>query len=669
MLALKVVAGAALALNLTGGTHSVVSIVGAILGIAVLIALHEWGHYMACRLTGTRVETFSVGFGRRLFGWERVGDGPRRFTVGPRRIAAEDGGFDWRISLIPLGGYVKMAGEIGGDGTATSGLGAVRPPRADEYPSKSVPQRAFIAVAGVVMNALTAVAFFAVAYGVGYEDAPAAVGDVVPGGAAWKAGVRPGDRLRTYDGVRLRTYFDLREEVLLAPSGREAVLEVERDGAILPLKVTPTATGRGGLQAIGVLPPSTLSLTDGAGGSLAIGPFEAARVDGRPARGGLAVEALLGDAREAGRSAARVETERGALTFVLRAPPSGAEAAGPAIGPYRLGITAYQSLRVAALRPGGAAAALLRVGDEVVAADGEPVARRGALRHRARLARLEVRRGAPAEIVSIPLPAPLAGAEEVDAFFADVFFGDAAFGDAGGGAGKAGGPLRVEPSGALFADGVGPAGAAGLRPGDILHAVAGKKVSALADVIALGPTLTAAPVALEVETPGEGRRTLTVLPGRASPSALPGKAELVPAKETVPVDGVLDAAALGAKRTWSTVRNVFRTIARFISGDISFGDNVSGPLTIAQFSSSAASLGLSVYLAFLAFISVNLAVLNILPIPVLDGGTLMFLGYEAVRGRKPSDVAVGRLQTVGFLLLMLLMVFALRNDVKNLFGL
>ena len=106
---------------LPDGDHSVQSVVLAILGVGFLIFVHELGHFLACRLTKTRVETFSIGFGRRLFGWETI-EGQRRFTVGARRSRPTDG-TDVRIALIPLGGYVKMAGEIGGDGTATSGAG------------------------------------------------------------------------------------------------------------------------------------------------------------------------------------------------------------------------------------------------------------------------------------------------------------------------------------------------------------------------------------------------------------------------------------------------------------------------------------------------------------------------------------------------------------------
>ena len=141
------------------------------------------------------------------------------------------------------------------------------------------------------------------------------------------------------------------------------------------------------------------------------------------------------------------------------------------------------------------------------------------------------------------------------------------------------------------------------------------------------------------------------------------------AKERVDVGGVAGAAAAAFDRTRTEIGNIFRLIGRFFGGGVSFQKNISGPLTIANMSSQSASGGLATFLSFLAFISVNLCVLNFLPIPVLDGGQMLFLLIEKVRGgRRLSDGTIAKFQLVGFLLLMLLMVFALKNDVGNLFG-
>ena len=139
-----------LALNVSG-------ILMTAIGLGLLIFIHELGHYLACRVTGTRVEAFSIGFGPKLFGWRR-GD-----TV-------------YKLSLIPLGGYVKMAAENPGD--ANTGA-------PDEFPNKSYSQRLLIMSAGVIFNAILAFLLFAWAFGIGAPFLKPSVGNVLHGSAAW----------------------------------------------------------------------------------------------------------------------------------------------------------------------------------------------------------------------------------------------------------------------------------------------------------------------------------------------------------------------------------------------------------------------------------------------------------------------------------------------------
>jgi regulator of sigma E protease len=188
------------------------------------------------------------------------------------------------------------------------------------------------------------------------------------------------------------------------------------------------------------------------------------------------------------------------------------------------------------------------------------------------------------------------------------------------------------------------------------------------DVLAAGKSLDAKPVALVVRGDDGVERTLSVVPRRPlDPANVDVLVETLVEEENR-ADGFADAVGRGVRRTWSEVRNVFRTIARFFSGDISFSKNVQGPLSITKFSSGAVDAGLGAFLALLAYISVNLAVLNILPVPILDGGTLLILGIEAITRRKVPEAWIARFQLIGFGLLLLLMFFALRNDMKNLFG-
>lgn len=139
-----------------------------------------------------------------------------------------------------------------------------------------------------------------------------------------------------------------------------------------------------------------------------------------------------------------------------------------------------------------------------------------------------------------------------------------------------------------------------------------------------------------------------------------------PAMTTVrygPVEGLWK----GAVRTWEVSELTLRMMGRMIIGEASV-KNLSGPLTIADYAGKSASLGLTQYLLFLALISVSLGVLNLLPLPVLDGGHLMYYLWEAVTGRSISDAWMERLQRGGVAVLLVMMSIALFNDVARLFG-
>ncbi|MDP2809633.1 MAG: RIP metalloprotease RseP [Rhodocyclaceae bacterium] len=218
-----------------------------------------------------------------------------------------------------------------------------------------------------------------------------------------------------------------------------------------------------------------------------------------------------------------------------------------------------------------------------------------------------------------------------------------------------------------------PAETAGIRAGDEIVGIEGRPVATWTEAVEAIRNSPGRPVMLEVLREGR-QQTLTVTPAaieeggrnigrigvavREDPAVL---SELTLQVRYGPVDAMDRAVA----RTWDTSLFTLRMIGRMLVGDLS-AKNISGPVTIADYAGQSARMGLPHYLKFLAIISISLGVLNLLPIPILDGGHLLYYFAEAVKGGPLSERAMEIGQQIGIGLLSLLMALAFYNDINRL---
>ncbi len=221
----------------------------------------------------------------------------------------------------------------------------------------------------------------------------------------------------------------------------------------------------------------------------------------------------------------------------------------------------------------------------------------------------------------------------------------------------------------------GAGAAAGLRAGDRIIAIDGRAIddsSQARDTIrASGSSGVARPMQWRIER-GGAKLDLVVTPAIVIDAGIRvGRLEIVPGRQPEMVSvryGLVDGFSGAVAQTWQMSSLTVKMLGKMIVGQASL-KNLSGPVTIADYAGQSVRLGLAYYLGFLAVVSVSLGVLNLLPLPVLDGGHLMYYLFEAVTGRQVSELWLDRLQRGGVAIMLVMMSLALYNDMARLLGL
>ncbi len=544
-----------------------------ILVLALLIFVHELGHFLVAKLFRVKVLRFSLGFGSRLLGF-RWGE------------------TEYQLSALPLGGYVKMAGDDPSEAVAPEdrGRGFLEQP-----PWK----RALIALAGPAMNLAFPILIYFVVFFFQSTELSSRLGQVVPDRPAWAAGLRQGDRITAVDGTPVRYFGELAE--LIGPHwSRPLRITFERLGEVRTVEVVPEKVER----------PSVLETE--IRGEIGVRPLASAPVVGVAARSTPAGQAGL-------RSFDRVSEVNGAKVTTY----SALEASLVKL------LRSHEAIALKVVRDvpaGGAAGALTTY----------------------RVFEVELHPGGAEDVAAL-------GIETTDLYVFDVEKGS-------------------------------PADQAGLRRGDRLLEAAGIKLGGWATFERIRRKADKEPITIAFARNGERlERTVAqrevvrkdefdnlqpkeLLFGVAHDERPTSFAD----GEPIPYRIGPGAALLKALRLVpDNVREIVLALRALVQGRLSF-KSMGGPVMMGDIASRAAEKGWDSFLSVLALISINLGVMNLLPVPILDGFHILSAAFEAIR-RRPMGVRARLIANyIGLVLLLTLMAFVLKNEfmryIRPLFG-
>ena len=679
------------------------------LGVGFIIFVHELGHFAVAKFCGVKCEKFYLGFD--IGGWKFC-----KFRWGET---------EYGIGILPLGGYVKMLGQednptklkeeierakleqpkdkipedqlltknpqAATDFDLAEAEKALYDPRS--YLAKSVPKRMAIISAGVIMNVIFAFLMAAVAYSMGVEHVVAGVGKALPGGAAWQADLRPGDVILQIDGKKISRYEDVKKSIPFSDVAQGVSLLIQRPGEKQPFTKVIHPDRNGDIPMIGIKPmdnPVLIKQEDDEKflepGSVAVkiadqlhGGDRIVMIDGNKIENFPQFEAYLVNHPEKPLELtldctlpAQNNQPASNKLIVVTLPPQ----------PVRTLGLVMEMGEIAAVQDGSPAKeAGIQAGDRLLEIDGKPAGDYDPLR----LPDLLRRRAG--ETITLKLqrenkPESI----QVSAKLREVDWGAPAVDDKS--------PVAIPQLGIAYrvlnrvarVEPGSPAAKAGVTAGATIESATvvppdGKKQKPkvaeqgkftrefdnnsswyrfFSDLQIIDPDCS---IELKLKDKKEPVNLRTVdAAGWFNPDrGLCFEFETFFQK----ADGVGDALRLGASETWDSLTFVVQILRGMGTRKIS-PTNLGGPGTIFFVAYLSAKHGFSTLLLFLTMLSANLAVLNVLPIPMLDGGHLVFLTYEGIRGKPANERVQIVLSVIGLILLLALMIFVIGLDINRL---
>lgn len=552
--------------------------------LGVLIFIHELGHFLVAKYFNVKVETFSLGFGPKIF----------RFQWGETTYC---------LSAIPFGGYVKMYGdEIGGD--------VPEDLKDRSFLDKPIPQRIAIALAGPIMNlALTFVLFFILAL-VGESAVAPQLGDIAENTKAHQAGFRSGDTVVSINGQSIERWEHIDDIISKSPN-KELSFVLSRENSEQTVLITPAPGTSDNPLKIG----ETVGTIDGFGflsESSLIGVSSPTSSAGKLGlKTGDQIQSVNGK---------KISTFRDLQTAILAAD---LESPTIQLNVMRYDITKPQE------KP------------EELKFSWDLSEHKGHI-HLNELGWDLSKLGDKTALSDLGIEAP------------EVFIGF----------------VREES----------PAFTAGLKVGDQIRQINATPIKSFDDIIKTvsAYTETDGPLNILVRRSGEDlsisvQPQMTELPTAAGNTEKRFTVGISPFRAphveniTWSSDGLFSGGVWAAEKTWFWTAATFKSFALLLTGEVS-PKNLGGFIAIGQMAQKSWSVGLDAFLRIMAIISLNLFILNLLPVPVLDGGHILLFSIEAIQGKPLSLKRLALVQQLGLFLLLFLMGFTLINDISRLMG-